>query len=224
MVILLLAALVPVVRCYTSLFYERLAFLHGRKLELEDEKSQIMIANMMPKSVAETLRDGLSWRPEQIDQVTVIFTDLVGFTKTSSSMEPPEVLLLLNEVFSEFDHITEKYNVYKVETIGDAYFAVCGLEEHADGAVEAAGFCLEIMEAIGRHSGPTGEPLRMRVGMHTGQVVAGVVGMKMPRYHLFGDTVHIAESMESSGEAGRIQMTSDTAACLQRALIIDGDR
>uniref|UniRef100_A0A7M5V278 Guanylate cyclase domain-containing protein n=1 Tax=Clytia hemisphaerica TaxID=252671 RepID=A0A7M5V278_9CNID len=147
-------------------------------------------------------------------------SDIVGFTNIARASTPLEVVALLNDMYTSFDGIAANYDVYKVETIGDAYMIVSGLptrngDQHAG---EVCTTAMDLLHAIGsftiRHMPKT--KMRLRIGVHTGVVVAGVVGLKMPRYCLFGDSVKVAESMESGGAPMRIQISETTFEVLQR--------
>ncbi|UYV65194.1 GUCY2D [Cordylochernes scorpioides] len=175
------------------------------ELNKEKKKTDELLSRMLPGSVAEQLKQGMPVDPEKFDQVTIYFSDIVGFTTISAYSEPIEIVDLLNDLYTAFDTTIDLYNVYKVETIGDAYMVVGGLPERIpDHAGEMATMALDLLHACGqfkiRHL--PGVPLTLRIGLHTGPVVAGVVGMTMPRYCLFGDTVNTASRMEStsSGE------------------------
>ncbi|KAJ4428491.1 Retinal guanylyl cyclase 1, partial [Periplaneta americana] len=170
-------------------------------------------------SVADKLKLGMPVDPEDFREVTIYFSDIVGFTTISAYSTPFEVVDLLNDLYTCFDATINAYNVYKVETIGDAYMVVGGLpvriSDHAD---QIATMALDLLHQSGRfkirHLPYT--PLRLRIGLHTGPCCAGVVGLTMPRYCLFGDTVNTASRMESTGSAWRIHMSQATKEQLEK--------
>jgi guanylate cyclase len=170
--------------------------------------------------VVESLKRGEPVKAESFDSVTIYFSDIVGFTSLSAVSTPLQVVGLLNELYTLFDSILENYDAYKVETIGDAYMVASGLpirngDHHA---AEIASLALHLLSEIRnfhiRHR--PGETLKLRIGIHSGPCVAGVVGLKMPRYCLFGDTVNTASRMESSGQALRIHISAATKELLDR--------
>ncbi|CAF4051704.1 unnamed protein product, partial [Rotaria magnacalcarata] len=171
-------------------------------------------------TVAAQLMTGQPVTAESFECVTIYFSDIVGFTKLSSESTPFQVVDLLNDLYSVFDAVTENYDVYKVETIGDAYMVVSGLPTRNGDlhAREIARLSLALLNGVInfriRHRPDT--QLLLRIGIHSGPCVAGVVGLKMPRYCLFGDTVNTASRMESNGKALRIHISSSTTEILQK--------
>uniref|UniRef100_A0A8B9L009 Guanylate cyclase n=1 Tax=Astyanax mexicanus TaxID=7994 RepID=A0A8B9L009_ASTMX len=188
------------------------------ELEIEKQKTEKLLTQMLPPSVAEALKVGGTVEPEYFDSVSLYFSDIVGFTTISANSEPIEVVDLLNDLYTLFDAIIGNHDVYKVETIGDAYMVASGLpvpngNRHA---AEIASMSLDILSAVGtfkmRHMPDV--PVRIRIGLHTGPCVAGVVGLTMPRYCLFGDTVNTASRMESTGMPYRIHVSHTTVKIL----------
>ncbi|KAG8273716.1 Nitrogen permease regulator 2 [Homalodisca vitripennis] len=184
----------------------------------EKRKCEELLYQLLPKSVASQLILGQSVVAETYDHVTIYFSDIVGFTSLSAESTPLQVVDLLNDLYTCFDSIIENFDVYKVETIGDAYMVVSGLpmrngNQHAR---EIARMSLALLNAVLtftiRHRPK--DQLKLRIGMHTGPCVAGVVGLKMPRYCLFGDTVNTASRMESNGQALKIHVSPYTKEVL----------
>ncbi|ELT92328.1 hypothetical protein CAPTEDRAFT_22212, partial [Capitella teleta] len=180
----------------------------------EQRKTEQLLLQILPKSIAEQLKRGQSVQPETYASVTIYFSDIVGFTTISAKSSPLDVVQLLNQLYTAFDSTLEKYDVYKVETIGDAYMVVSGLPiPNGKGhAKEIALMSLALLHSIGkfRINHLPGTQLKLRIGLHSGPCVAGVVGLKMPRYCLFGDTVNTASRMESHGEALKIHVSPTT--------------
>jgi adenylate cyclase len=146
----------------------------------------------------------------------VLFADIVGFTALSSRTTPEVLVTMLDELFSLFDHLAEVHGLEKIKTIGDAYMAVAGIPEpRTDHAIAAARMALDMQAALQTYAARNGSDLAIRIGIHTGPVVAGVIGRKKLAYDLWGDTVNIASRMESHGIAGRIQISEATFECLR---------
>ncbi|XP_048755457.2 atrial natriuretic peptide receptor 1-like [Ostrea edulis] len=180
----------------------------------EKRKSEELLYQVLPRSVVNKLKSGRVVDPEAYTCVTIYFSDIVGFTDISSDSTPMQVVDLLNDLYTCFDKIIDNFDVYKVETIGDAYMVVSGLpvrngDQHV---VEIAKMSCSILQKVNvfkiRHKPNT--PLSTRIGIHSGPVCAGVVGRKMPRYCLFGDTVNTASRMESNGQAMKIHCSEST--------------
>ncbi|XP_065051020.1 atrial natriuretic peptide receptor 1-like [Rhopilema esculentum] len=190
---------------------EELVAERTKQLEDEKQKTDELLYSMLPRPVADVLKRGERVTAESFDMVTIFFSDIVGFTKMAAESSPLEVVDFLNDLYTCFDNIVECHDVYKVETIGDAYMVVSGLPNRIGNkhAGEIAKMSLDLLSAMTnfkvRHKPDI--QLQLRIGIHSGPCVAGVVGMKMPRYCLFGDTVNFASRMESSGLALRIHVS-----------------
>ncbi|KAM7397852.1 hypothetical protein PAMA_005942 [Pampus argenteus] len=188
------------------------------ELEVERHKTDNLVAQMLPRSVAQALKTGKPVIPEHFKEVTLYFSDIVGFTTISALSEPIEVVDLLNDLYTLFDAIIGLHDVYKVETIGDAYMVASGVPTRNGNrhAAEMANMSLDILHCIGtfkmRHMPDV--KVRIRIGLHSGPVVAGVVGLTMPRYCLFGDTVNTASRMESTALVYRIHVNQSTVDVL----------
>ncbi|XP_058817391.1 uncharacterized protein LOC131680698 [Topomyia yanbarensis] len=190
------------------------------QLDMERKKTEQLLNRMLPSSVADRLKLGLAVEPEEFAEVTIYFSDIVGFTTIAAHCTPVQVVDLLNDLYTCFDATINAYNVYKVETIGDAYMVVGGLPVRTpDHAEQIATMALDLLHQSGnfkvRHL--PGVPLQLRIGLHTGPCCAGVVGLTMPRYCLFGDTVNTASRMESTGSSWRIHMSQQTCNLLEQA-------
>ncbi|XP_071139405.1 atrial natriuretic peptide receptor 1-like isoform X4 [Mytilus edulis] len=186
----------------------------------QKKKAEDLLYMMLPKSIANSLIRGESVPAENFESVTIYFSDICGFTALSSESTPFQVVDLLNDLYTTFDNILEKFDVYKVETIGDAYMVVSGLPSRNGNlhAREVARMSLTLLNAVLsfkiRHR--PNEQIKLRIGIHSGSVCAGVVGLKMPRYCLFGDTVNTASRMESNGLPLRIHVSPFTKEILDK--------
>ncbi|XP_044749063.1 soluble guanylate cyclase 88E isoform X2 [Coccinella septempunctata] len=189
-----------------------------RKLDEEMRRTDELLYQMIPKQVADRLRKGENPIDtcEMFDSVSILFSDVVTFTEICSRITPMEVVSMLNGMYSIFDKLTERNHVYKVETIGDAYMVVSGApEKEGNHAERVCDMALDMVEAITDLKDPsTGLHLKIRVGVHSGAVVAGIVGLKMPRYCLFGDSVNTASRMESTSEEMKVHISEYTRVFL----------
>jgi adenylate cyclase len=206
--------------CNLSVYlYERLtktAFLILQKLEVEQERSERLLLNIFPQTIAQRLKYSSQIIADSFPAVTVLFADLVGFTQFAERMPPSDVVALLNQIFSMFDQLAEQHGLEKIKTIGDAYMVVAGLPEPRDDHARAiAQMSLDMQYALAQFNQQTGQTLNIRIGINTGPVVAGVIGLKKFVYDLWGDTVNTASRMESHGVPGCIQVTEATYECLK---------
>jgi class 3 adenylate cyclase len=213
-------------------------------LKVEKMRSERLLLNVLPKAIAERLKSSPIYTPTSIpikstseiftnstlsklkpsgtivadtfEEVTVLFGDIVSFTEFASSVSANELVHMLNEIFSEFDRLVDFYGLEKIKTIGDSYMAVGGLPvPRSDHAEAVASMALDMQQSISKFIRPDGSPFNLRIGIHTGQAVAGVIGKKKFIYDLWGDTVNIASRMESHGMAGCIQVTEVTYQVLK---------
>jgi sensor domain CHASE-containing protein/class 3 adenylate cyclase len=186
------------------------------ELEKEKHKTEKLLLNVLPHSIAEKLKNHQGIIAESFDDVTILFADLVGFTSLAGRLSPLDVVNFLNNIFSSFDRLAEKYGLEKIKTIGDAYMVASGLPNpRPDHAEAIAGMALEMQGIIREMSQAKSESFTMRIGINTGRVVAGVIGTKKFSYDLWGDAVNVASRMESSGEPGKIQVSETTYEVLK---------
>jgi len=189
----------------------------ARAIERLAKENERLLLNILPHAIAERLRSGEDVIADRFDELTVLFADCVGFTAMSSHLSPEEVVQRLNGVFSIFDRLADKYDLEKIKTIGDAYMVVGGLTPSGDHPERVAAMGLEMLAEIARTREASPIALNVRVGMHVGPAVAGVIGLKKFMYDVWGDTVNIASRMESLGSPGRIQVTKSTYQRLKHA-------
>ncbi|XP_059154830.1 retinal guanylyl cyclase 1-like [Physella acuta] len=191
----------------------------SKELNQERKRAESLLYQMLPEQVAKQLKENNTVPAESYEDVTIFFSDVVGFTTIAASCSPLEVVDLLNNLYTCFDRRLELYDVYKVETIGDAYMVSSGVPKRngRKHVTQIANMALDLSHHAGHIGIPhlPGRNLSLRAGIHTGPVVAGVVGSKMPRYCLFGDTVNTASRMESTGKADRIQVSTATCSALE---------
>ena len=193
-------------------FYIHITFQKTESfMRLEHDKSEKLLQNILPLSIIKKLRDNPDTIAERFEDCTVLFSDIVGFTQMSKSMPAVSVVSLLNEIFSRFDDLAEKYNLEKIKTIGDAYMVVGGLPEPDENHVEKiASFALEMLDVIRDYRQKNNVQLELRIGINSGAAVAGVIGKKKFIYDLWGDSVNTASRMESHGLPGQIQVSEST--------------
>ncbi len=189
---------------------------YQEELNRSNMESNRLLLNILPEPIANRLKSGEEVIADGYSDVTILFADIVGFTSLASNVNPSELLGRLNHVFSAFDQLTEEYGLEKIKTIGDKYMVAGGLPvptaDHADKIAEMALSIQKAMPEINEHFK---EPLNFRIGMHTGSVVAGVIGKKKFAYDIWGDAVNTASRMESSGIPGEIQTSEVTYQLLK---------
>ncbi len=187
-----------------------------KELALEKEKTEELLLNTLPLKVVNELKENGKSEPESFDNVTVYFSDIVGFTKISSRLEPHALISELSNMFTVFDDIMTKHQCERIKTIGDAYLAVSGMpiknEHHAENMMKAAN---EIKEYIEERNKTAEVQWHIRIGIHSGKVVGGIVGVRKYIYDVFGDTINTASRMESNSEAGRINVSEATYTILK---------
>lgn len=185
------------------------AFLN--RLQEEQNISQRLLLNILPQPIAERLRHGEKIIADSFSEATVLFTDFVGFTQLAAGVPPAELLGDLSDIFSAFDRLCDRHGLEKIKTIGDAYMVAGGLplprEDHAEAVADIA---LEMQQQAPQFTVGRGQPFRMRIGIHTGPVMAGVIGTKKFAYDLWGETVNLAKHMESHAPTGSILTTAAT--------------
>ena len=189
-----------------------------QELALEQARSEKLLLNILPKSIANRLKDNDMRIADSHESVTVLFADIVGFTKLTASMPPAELVELLSQLFSHFDLLAEQHGLEKIKTIGDGYMVVGGapasLEAHATVIAKLA---LEMQQALTEFNAQTGRSLQMRIGISSGAVVAGVIGTSKFAYDLWGDPVNMASRMEQTAFPDSIQLSEATFKLVQKS-------
>ena len=207
---------------FMSYVYSEAARTAEAKLEIEQQKSEKLLLNILPYSIAQRLKEDHSIIADHFESATVLFSDIVGFTALSEKLTPAELVARLNRIFSAFDDLAEKHGLEKIKTIGDAYMVAGGFpEERAGHAGHVAGMALDMLTALEACNQKEDQAVSIRIGMHTGPAVAGVIGIKKFVYDVWGDTVNTASRMESSGLPGRIQISQQTAALLDGEFAVE---
>ena len=199
---------------------------HEKRIEAEQARSEKLLLNILPPAIAERLKDNEAVIADRHPAVTVLFADIVGFTPWAAKTPAEQLVARLNRIFSRFDDICVAHGLEKIKTIGDAYMLCGGIDgspEEGARSVVAAG--LEMIEAIKEESAKESDtPLSLRIGVHTGELVAGVIGKRKFSYDLWGDAVNTASRLESSGEPSRVQISNATAALLGDTFPVESER
>lgn len=191
-------------------------------LRHQQKQNERLLLNILPEAIVDRLRRQTGIIAEDFAEITVLFADIVGFTQIATSLPAIQVVNLLNQIFSAFDRLSEQYALEKIKTIGDAYMVVGGLPTRRPDHARAIAFmALDMQKAILQFNMNNQQSLSIRIGIHSGPVVAGVIGLKKFSYDLWGDTVNIASRMESHGIAGKIQITESTCEYLGDDFILE---
>jgi class 3 adenylate cyclase len=192
------------------------------RLEDEKEKFERLLLNILPQQIIGRLNSGESIIADRFDDVSVLFSDLVGFTEISSRLPPTRLVSYLNSLFSEFDAIARELGVEKIKMIGDAYMVVAGVPEpRPDHAQAVANMALRMVETVERANRDQDSPFQARIGIHSGAVVAGIIGTHRFVYDVWGDTVNVASRLETQGLANRIQISEATAGLLREGFELE---
>ncbi len=193
-----------------------------QELAEERAKSEALLLNILPQHIIDRLGAGETVIADRLSEVTVLFSDIVGFTETSSDLEPHQLVSRLNALFSRFDALCESTEVEKVKTIGDAYMAVGGLPgTRADHIGAVAELAILMVSSVRDVEPADGRPWQIRIGIHTGPAVAGVIGTRKFVYDVWGDTVNVASRLESTAEPNQIHVSEPVAAALQAGFVIE---
>ncbi len=188
----------------------RQEYLNLNQIAAERTRYHDLLVRILPASIAERMRGGEQHISDRFDEASVLFADIAGFTSLSAKLQPEEVLSLLERAFAEFDTLVEKHGLEKIKTVGDAYLVAAGLPEpRADHAEAIADFALDLQRKAPQIPTPDGGNLAVRIGFHSGPLIAGVIGESRFLYDMWGDTVNVASRMESLGEAGKIQVSDE---------------
>jgi len=192
-----------------------------QELHEEQVRSENLLLNVLPKKIADRLKREPGTIAEAHKAVTILFADIVGFTPLTSQLNPVEMIELLNKIYSEFDALSEKYQVEKIRTIGDNYMVASGVpESNEDHARNMARMALEMQAFADKLSIQNEHRIQFRIGIHSGPVIAGIVGRKKFQYDIWGDAVNTASRMESHGEAGKIQVSQTTYEMLKDEFVM----
>jgi class 3 adenylate cyclase len=199
----------------------RQEYLNLNQIAAERTRYYDLLVRILPASIAERMRGGEQHIADCFDEASVLFIDIAGFTSLSAKLQPEEVLSLLERAFAKFDTLVEKHGLEKIKTIGDAYLVAAGLPEpRADHTEAIADFALDLQRAAPQITVPGGDNLAVRIGFHSGPLIAGVIGESRFLYDMWGDTVNVASRMESLGETGKIQVSDDARERLKELFVL----
>lgn len=195
--------------------YVKLVQKQVKEIEEANQKNEDLLLNILPRKVMDELRERGSTAPEAFDNVTIMFVDFIDFTKMDVSRDPVKLFDELNEVYTTFDDIATRNNCERIKTIGDAYLAVCGLPEpNSNHAQNIARTAKEIVRYLQERNSREAIQWRCRIGIHSGAIIGGVVGIRKYIYDVFGDAINTASRMQSHSDAMRINLSAETSALL----------
>lgn len=201
--------------------YARQNFRTAKLLAHSMQESEDLLLNILPVQIANRLKNSPGTIADGFNHVSVLFADIVGFTKLSGHYKPDAIVKMLNRIFTRFDQISNQYGAEKIKTIGDAYMLAAGIPEVSTNHCETVAHCaLDMIDAMASVSDPDGNPIQIRIGIHTGPAIAGIIGTHKFSYDIWGDTVNIASRMESHGTAGKILVTDQIAKVLENDFIL----
>ena len=193
--------------------------MYSLYLEQERNKSEQLLHNIMPKAIADRLKTTNETISIDNPEISVLFADIVNFTVMSEKLSAEKIVGFLDEMFSKFDDLTEKYGIEKIKTIGDAYMVVAGLtSEEKEHAAILFEFGKELIKIASSYSDHKGEPITLRVGINSGPAVSGVIGKSKFSFDIWGDTINTAARLESYGSPGRIHMSNKTFKLINKQL------
>ncbi|KAF1781656.1 P-type ATPase, N-terminal [Phytophthora cactorum] len=208
--------------CYSLQITMRRDFLQSRSLLIEQKRSTQILKNMLPEHVVQRMQKGDTLISEDEQDVTVLFCDITDFASFVNRFSPTEVVSLLDRVYSLFDQICQKHGVRKMETVGKTYMACAGLQGKDQGreaALRAVSMALDMLACLDKCRASNGNGIKLRIGVHSGRVVSGLVGMKKQQFSLFGDTVNTSSRMQSTGVTGRCQISQDFLAATRNKIL-----
>lgn len=212
----------------TCILYAVMRYFQSQKertmleLNLEQARSEKLLLNVLPKSIATRLKDNDMRIADSHEAVTILFADIVSFTKMTSSMPPAELVDMLSQLFSRFDALSDDHGLEKIKTIGDGYMVIGGAPlARDDHAIVIAQLAIEMLQAVAEYNVQAGKNIQLRIGISSGHVVAGVIGTSKFAYDIWGDPVNMASRMEKAGLAGQIQVSDVTYELLKKHFILE---
>jgi class 3 adenylate cyclase/NO-binding membrane sensor protein with MHYT domain len=216
---MLMVIIVSVQNSHRHEILDRLVESKTKELTEEKNKSENLLLNILPQTIAFRMKNGESNIYEEYSSATILFSDIVGFTELSSILSPKQLVTMLNDLISRFDKLTKKHGIEKIKTIGDAYMAVGGIPDDPNGecAISVMNFAIDMIKEVANFNKTSNieKNIQIRIGINTGRVVAGVIGSVKFSFDIWGESVNIASRMESSGIPNKIQLSQSTAEIIQ---------